>query len=98
MLGMSLVAFSACSGLVDVYDELPEEVTSQYPQLKITATTYDNWTYISLHQPEADPILLDIPQTLTGEWDGVTCYTRQQIKLGTTTEYTVTSLSTCSDR
>ena len=97
MLGMSLVAFSACSGLVDVYDELPEEVTSPYPQLKITATTYDNWTYISLHQPEADPILLDIPQTLTGEWDSVTCYTRQQIKLGTTTELSSTPTDTQPD-
>lgn len=86
MLGLSAMTFPACSGLVDVYDELPKEVASPYKQLKITAKTYDNWTYISLHNPEAEPIMLDIPQELTGEWDGMTCYTHQLIKLGTTTQ------------
>ena len=86
MLGGSLVTFSACSGFIDVYDQLPAEQESAYKQLHITAKTYDDWTYINLHDPEAEPVVLDIPMSLTGEWDGVTCYTRQLIKLGTSTE------------
>ncbi|MCR5393895.1 MAG: HmuY family protein [Bacteroidales bacterium] len=87
MLGVSAVTLSACSGLVDVYDELPDGTgETEYAQLNVKATTYGDWTYVSLHDTTLAPVVLDIPLELTGEWDGVTCYTRQQIKLGTSVE------------
>ena len=92
VLGMSLVTFSACSGLWDVYDELPVQdySTSPYKQLHITATTYDDWTYITFENPDSS-VVLPIPTSLNAsEWDGVTSYTRQEIKLGTTTELSST--------
>lgn len=84
-LGMSVVTFSACSGLFDPYDELPTSSTNVYDQLHIDATTYDDWTYIDLHDLSKPFVKMSIPMELTGEWDGVTCYTRQEIKFGTTT-------------
>lgn len=86
MLGLSLMAFPACTGLWDPYDVLPSTLGSGYEQLQIDATTYDDWTYINLHEPSAPFVRMKIPMALTGEWDSVTCYTRQEIKFGTTTE------------
>lgn len=107
MLGMSFMAFSACSGLFgDLYDTLPDTNSGNEGKssLHINATTYDDWTYIDLHSIAAagistpenseDYVILPIPMTLTGEWDGVTCYTRQEIKLGTTTELSSTPTDT----
>lgn len=104
------MAFSACSGMFeDLYDEYPavgeEDV---YSRLHVDATTYDTWTYIDLHaiaqaiesgsQEELDEAhrykVMQIPMSLTSEWDGVTCYTRQEIKLGTTTELSSTPTDT----
>ncbi len=92
VLGMSSMTFSACSGLVDIYDELTVQDTasSPYRQLHVTATTYDDWTYLTLDNPDST-VVLPIPTTLnSGEWDGVTSYTRQEIKLGSTTELSST--------
>ena len=86
MLGVSVAAFPACDGLFDPYDALPAEADSGYEQLQVDATTYDDWTYVSLHDLSKDFVRMPVPMELTGEWDGVTCYTRQEIKLGTTTE------------
>lgn len=88
MLGVSLMTFPACSGLFDdVYDELPSSSDSgSGTRLYVTATSYDTWTYIDLHESTTSYVVKPIPMTLSGEWDGVSCYTRQEIKLGTTTE------------
>ncbi|MBQ0057531.1 MAG: HmuY family protein [Bacteroidales bacterium] len=109
MLGMSLMAFSACSGMFEnLYDQYPAQTDDLNARLLVDATTYDTWTYIDLHAI-ADAIVsgsnesiaeahnfcvMQIPQTLTGEWDGVTAYTRQEIKLGTTTELSSTPTDT----
>lgn len=90
MLGGFLSTFPACNGLFDPYDELPETEAASYEQLQVDATRYDAWTYISLHHPDSDYVVLPIPMELTGVWDSVTCYTRQEIKLGTTTELSST--------
>lgn len=86
MLGLSFVTFSACDGLLDTYDVLPTIESNGYDQLSIDATTYDDWTYISLHDLAQPYVKKKIPTDLVGEWDGITCYTRQEIKFGTTTE------------
>lgn len=92
MLGLSVLTFPACTGLFDVYDDLDnvQAPANGYPQLQIDATTYDDWTYISLHKVTEEFVKRLIPMSLSGEWDGVTCYTRQEIKLGTTTELSST--------
>jgi len=86
MLGWSLMALPACTGFVDFYDELPQIVDNGYDQLFVDATTYDDWTYIDLHDLSKEYIKKSIPTELTGAWDSVTCYTYQEIKNGNSIE------------
>lgn len=85
-LGMSVMTFPACSGLFDPYDELFVSGSNLYNQLHIDATTYDDWTYINLHDLSKPNVKMPIPMQLTGAWDGETCYTYQEIKNGHSVE------------
>lgn len=85
MLGMAIVSFSACNGILEgIYDEPQEEETKEYGFITvdsenhsgtvyINATDYMRWTYIDFHSLTIDSLQID---TLAGhvqqdpaDWD-----------------------------
>lgn len=79
MLGQ-LLLLPACNGIMGgIYDEVPEEKTTEYGfvsydeqshrgRLYLDVISYKAWTFIDLHQRLTHT--LSIPEKLTGEWDG----------------------------
>ena len=71
------VCLSSCDGILDgIYDEAPQDTAfeegfhgeSTSFTLRLDATSYDNWIYISLADRSIER--MPIPSALTGKWDG----------------------------
>lgn len=80
---------SSCEGMFDgIYDEAPADnefsegfhgtAAQNQWQLQIDATGYDEWIYINLHNRSTER--MPIPTTLSGEWDGQSGLTYQQVE------------------
>ena len=85
---LSLLLLSSCNGLFDgVYDEPVSDSTpdNQYDpatrrgRIVVNASTFDKWHYISLHHRSVTT--MDIPTSLTGEWDGKSDITYHDVDL-----------------
>lgn len=90
-----VLILSSCEGIFDnIYDEVPTDdvfsegfhrgSTESRWTLQLDATSYDEWIYVDLHHQtlERHPI----PRALTGEWDGWSGITYQQVEGSTFTK------------
>lgn len=82
MLGMIILSFSACDGILEgIYDNPDAEETKEFGFIKtdaatnsgtvyIDATGYERWTFINFHTQKIDSVNVSNPeQTEPEEWD-----------------------------
>lgn len=81
MLGMVLISFPACNGILsDIYDELPTEEKKEFGfivvnkesksgTIYIDATKYTKWTYINFHTLTIDSLEIEENMVEPQNWD-----------------------------
>ncbi len=71
MLGVVLVLFSACNGLMDsLYDE-PSDTAPGDGSIYVDASSWTEWHYINLHAEQVGSIKYEVPmEEITDDWDG----------------------------